>query len=83
MDLMNLAAKIASAEHERAIWQAGRRAFCVEGPTALNPYSAHSPNHALWADGFEAGRQIKRLPNWVDGSERAKPVGERRMEGGA
>lgn len=83
MDLTDLAAKIASAEHERAIWQAGRRAFCVGGATAVNPYSAHSPNYALWADGFDAGRQIKRLPYWVDGSGRGKPVGERRMEGGA
>ncbi|MBC6714688.1 hypothetical protein H9Q09_00620 [Aurantimonas sp. DM33-3] len=77
MDGTDLAAKIAAAEHERAIWEAGRRAFCVEGADAFNPHSPYSPDHALWADGFDAERKEKRVPEWLDHGEPARLGGRR------
>ncbi len=76
MDGTDLAAKIAAAEHERAIWEAGRRAFCGEGAGALNPHLAHSPDHALWAEGFDAERKEKRVPEWLNPVEPAKLGGQ-------
>ena len=62
----NLARKIAAAERERAVWEAGRLAFRTEGAAALNPHSPRSPEHALWADGFEAEREATRVPVWSE-----------------
>lgn len=52
-----LADKIASAERERTVWDAGRKAFRTQGVAALNPHSPHSADHALWADGLDAERE--------------------------
>lgn len=52
----DLVALIASAEAERAAWNEGRRAYQDQGVTAVNPHSPRSPNHVLWADGFEHER---------------------------
>lgn len=60
----DLADKIAAAERERGMWQAGRKAFREEGAAALNPHSPRSSDHALWADGFDAEREAKRVPVW-------------------
>ena len=76
MDTTDLAAKIASAEHERTVWEAGRQAFRAEGALALNPHSPHSLDHALWADGFDAERKMNRVPNWLGHGEPAKLRGK-------
>lgn len=65
MDAKDLAAKIASAERERAVWNAGRRAFRDEGAMALNPHAPLSPDHTLWAEGFEAEREATKAPIWA------------------
>ena len=56
----DLAEKIASAERERAVWNAGRKAFHEKGVVALNPHSPRSSDHALWASGFDAERDAER-----------------------
>ncbi|MEF2553716.1 hypothetical protein VQ042_20595 [Aurantimonas sp. A2-1-M11] len=58
----DLAEKIAAAEHERTVWEAGRSAFRTEGAAALNPHSPRSSDHALWAYGFDAEWKEKRGP---------------------
>ncbi|MEF2554529.1 hypothetical protein VQ042_25085 [Aurantimonas sp. A2-1-M11] len=67
----DLAKKIAAAERERTVWDAGRRAFRAKGTAAPNPHSARSSDHALWADGFDAERKPKRVPVWIDDDEPA------------
>lgn len=73
----DLAEKIAAAERERAVWEAGKQAFRAEGAVALNPHSPHSPDHALWADGFDAERKVKRVPVWSDEDVTARRDGWR------
>ncbi|MEF2554403.1 hypothetical protein VQ042_24345 [Aurantimonas sp. A2-1-M11] len=74
----DLAEKIEAAEHERAVWEAGRQAFRAEGAAALNPHSPRSPDHTLWADGFDAERKVKRVPVWADedGPTRRAPASD-------
>ena len=60
----DLALKIAEAERERAVWDAGRKAFRDRGTAALNPHSPRSPDHALWADGFDVERDVNRGTTW-------------------
>ena len=62
----DLVAKIAAAERERRVWEAGRKAFRSEGSAARNPYSTRSSNHALWADGAAAGCEAKSFPAWCE-----------------
>ncbi|MBB4003197.1 hypothetical protein [Aurantimonas endophytica] len=62
----DLAAKIAAAERERTVWAEGRKVFRAGGPAALNPHSLRSPDHALWAEGFEAEREATKAPVWSE-----------------
>lgn len=75
MGAQDLAAKIADAEHERAVWEAGQRAYRDEGSAALNPCSPHSPDYGLWAEGFENERSKKRYPEWLDDGEPVTSIG--------
>lgn len=49
----DLAAEIALAQHERAIWSEGRKAYRQSQIAAINPYSARTPAYVLWEEGFE------------------------------
>jgi hypothetical protein len=62
----DLAAKISAAERERTVWAEGRKAFRTGGIAALNPHSPRSPNHTLWAEGFEAEREATKAPVWSE-----------------
>lgn len=65
MDAANdLAAKIAAAERERAVWAEGRKGCRAGGIAALNPYSPRSSDHILWAEGFDAERETTKAPEW-------------------
>ena len=58
--------RILTARHERAKWQAGRKACRDFGTSALNPYSLRSTDHHLWAAGFELERSLLPAPfTWL------------------
>ena len=62
----DLAAEIASSQHERAIWSEGRKAYRQYQIAAINPYSASTPAYGLWEEGFEhqEAQASCRSPSW-------------------